>query len=752
MFKTNRFLTLAGMLVALVLPSSAQVNLEIGDLTLSPALFSGSNAVIQVPVFIEDMETLTRDNNGVRSITFTLEITGDTNIIVGGVTADVTVANAYIGTVLSAFEPGIRSPAIDLENSSGVPATPDATGLSIFNQATEGSGSAADFPLGDQTIGGAWSINNTFDGDRKRGFVVSGTPGAVIGTTTSGPILIAVLEMEILQGLDGMAAAQLMVSANNASPNYNFIQFDDPGPGDTIDVDFSYPTDYEGVVNFFEVPNCSGATVADDNGTASGSNIELNYEDITAGGNGGAITFTIPTGLAEQFVIAGTDGYSNTISATPGTTTLSIDTANDASPDDTVPSVSYTVTPQVEFPPMSGTFVSGTPCDITVSWAPTTCTAVFSPTPVLGGNTDLDVVVTNGRFNGADYGSVSLPGGGSVALTAPTASGNELTFDNVVSITGIDNGDVGTYEATVDGPGSNSSVCSDTLTLEPPENQTNCATLTAASIGSSVDITLAGNTGTVDFTVIYNGTTYDNLPAGVFNIPNIVGDVDEVVTRANGFDKMGNPTFDEVVCTLDYVTPTCDDTSQSPDSTVTPVDVGTVITLTLVTSGAVEATINGVPMTPDADPDTNNPVTWTATWTAVADETVTAVITNPDGETAECTWDIDINCIDPTIESVAPVGGVGITISGTPDCSYTVKVEDPTGGFNSYTVAVGPDGTGTLNIVVPADAVITVCQLGQVDATDTAFTVPTLGEWAMIAFVTLLMGAGVVFMRRQRAA
>ena len=750
MLKTNRLLILAGMLVALVLPSSAQVNLEIGDLTLSPSLFSGSNAIVQVPVFIEDMESLTRENNGVRSITFTLEITGDTNIIVGGVTANVTVANAYIGTAFTAFEPGIRSPGVDLTNASGSP-SPDATGLAIHNQATEG-GTAQDFPLGDLISGGTWTINNTFDGDRKRGFVVSGVPGAIIGTTTAGRILIAVLEFEVLQGLDGMAAAQLMVSANNANPNYNFIQFDDPGPGDTIDFDFSYPTDYESVINFFEVPTCSGATVADDNGSASGSSIAINYEDITAGGNGGAITFTIPTGLAEQFVISGTDGYMNTLSSTPGTTTLSIDTATDASPDDTAASVTYTITPEVEFPPMSGTFVSGTACEVSVSWAPTTCTATFDPTPILGGNTDLDVVVTNGRFNGADYGSVDLPGAGSVTLTAPVVAGNQLTFDAAVSIVGIDNADVGTYTANVDGPGTNTSTCSDVLTLEPPENQTNCATLTAAVIGGSVDITLAGNTGTVDFTVIYNGTTYDNLPAGVFNIPNIVGDEDEIITRANGFNSMGNPIFDEVVCTLDYVAPTCDDTSQSPDSTVTPVDVGTVITLTLVTSGAVEATIDGVPMTPGSDPDTNNPVTWTATHTAVADVTITAVITNPDGETANCTWDIDINCIDPVIISVAPVGGVGIVIGGTPDCAYTVKVTDPTGGFNSYDVTMGADGTGTLNIVIPADAIIEVCQLGQTTPTDAAFTVPTLGEWAMIAFITLLMGAGVVFMRRQRAA
>jgi hypothetical protein len=751
MSKTNRLLSLAGMLLALALPTSAQVNLEIGDLTLSPALFSGGNAIVQVPVFIEDMESLTRENNGVRSITFTLEITGDTNVIVGGVTANVTVANSYIGTLQAAFEPGIRTPGVDLENASGA-STPDASGLAIHNQATQGSGKAADFPLGDLNIGGNWAINNTFDGDRKRGFVVSGVPGAIIGTTTAGKILIAVLEFEVVSGLDGMATAQLIVEANNDNANYNFIQFDDPGPGDTIDFDFAYPAGYEGVISFFEVPTCSGATVADDNGAASGSNIAINYEDITAGGNGGALTFSIPTGLAEQFVVTGNDGYSNTIAATPGTTTLSIDTANDASPDDTAASVTYTITPQVEFPPMSGTFVSGTSCGVSVSWAPTTCTATFAPTPVLGGNTDLDVVVINGRFNGVDYGTVTLPDMSTVALVAPNAAGNSLTFDNVVSIVGIDNGDVGTYEADVDGPGTNSSMCSDVLTLEPPDNQTNCASLTAAVIGGSVDITLAGNTGTVDFTVIYDGTTYDNLPAGVFNIPGIVGDNDEIVTRANGFDMMGNPTFDEVICTLDYVAPTCDSTTQNPDSTVTPVDVGTVITLTLVTSGAVEATIDGAPMATADDPDSNNPVTWTATHVAVADATITAVITNPDGETANCTWDIDINCVDPVIVSVGPVGSVGIVISGTVDCTYTVSITDANGNVTNYDVTVGPGGTGTLNVVIPPDAIIEVGQNGLPIATDSAFTVPTLGEWGLIAFIALLMGAGVVYMRRQRVA
>lgn len=198
--------------------------------------------------------------------------------------------------------------------------------------------------------------------------------------------------------------------------------------------------------------------------------------------------------------------------------------------------------------------------------------------------------------------------------------------------------------------------------------------------------------------------------------------------------------------------PTCDMATQNPDSAVTPVDVGTVITLTLVTTNAVSATIDGVPMTavigtPGVDPV----ITWEATHVAVADVTLTAVVTDGGGAmtSAGCAWFIDISCDDPVIVSVAPVGGVGIVIGGTPDCTYTVRVTThASGSVVEYDVTVGPNGLGTLNIVVPADVWIEVGQQGFPQPTDSARTVPTLSQWGLMAFCLLLLGLGVYYKRR----
>lgn len=246
-----------------------------------------------------------------------------------------------------------------------------------------------------------------------------------------------------------------------------------------------------------------------------------------------------------------------------------------------------------------------------------------------------------------------------------------------------------------------------------PVNNVDCATdLAQGVIGGSVAMSLSG-TEVIDWTVIYNGTTYDNLPSGNFNLPNIVGDVDSITIRANGVDGMMNPIFDQEVCDIDYIPPSCGTASQNPDTSVTPVDPGTVVSLELDTTGAVSAEIDMVSMTPDVDPDSNNGVTWSASSTVLNDVTLDALITNPDGETTACSWTLDVNCVDPTlVEPLPSAGNTGITLTGTEFCRYDARIATPN-SCNVISISAGIGGNGTDNsFVMPSGPV--VVEVGQV--------------------------------------
>lgn len=193
-----------------------------------------------------------------------------------------------------------------------------------------------------------------------------------------------------------------------------------------------------------------------------------------------------------------------------------------------------------------------------------------------------------------------------------------------------------------------------------PVNTTDCAAITDADIGGSVDIPLSG-VDTTSFDVIYNGVTFADLPAGNFSLNNIVGDVQDVIIRAIG----ANPTdFDDVTCSLNFNPPTCIAT-QDPDSTVTPVDLGTVITLTLDTTNAISATVDGVPMTPSADPDVQFDVAWEATSTAISTEDLTGIGVNPNGDEVSCIWSINVINEPPTSPDITqPPSGAIVVIEG----------------------------------------------------------------------------------------
>jgi len=241
------------------------------------------------------------------------------------------------------------------------------------------------------------------------------------------------------------------------------------------------------------------------------------------------------------------------------------------------------------------------------------------------------------------------------------------------------------------------------IQVPPPTNTTNCALMTQADIDGSTDIPLSGDS-VADFTVIYNGTTYDNLPAGVFSLPSIVGDVQDVTIRANGTIN-GMPGFDETSCDIPYNLPTCS-ASQDPDTTVSPVDVGTVLTLTLNSTNAISTTVDSVPMTPDADPDSNFAVQWSASHTATVDTVLTSESTSPDGNTVQCSWTIDVNNAPPSAPVITnPPPGATVLIEGLPTDElipmWTASI-DPESDPLTYTWELATDASfSTVLLVVP---------------------------------------------------
>jgi hypothetical protein len=755
----NRFKTLLmGMLIVASVGTTfgQTIDFVIEDLTVDPGALVAASC-LQIPLLINDNLTGGRE---LKDLTFTVEISGDTGIISGGITADMLVANAFgAGATFT----GITNPGSDLMNVNSTP-TPACT--SIFNQATEGSGPAINFAMG--AANGTWFINNNGGGvGRKSGFVIN-FGGLTIHDTVQGQdTLIGVLEIPIMAS---PGPSQLMVTAtsNGVVADANIYTFDDGTDEDgnraLVQEDLGL-ANAVGIINIFQPEDCAGATVADTQGAGNGANIQINYLDPMAGGVGGEVTFTMPhSANVDQITITGTDGFNTTIPATGTQTMLTINTQGDGSPAVSSSSVTYSIVYEIEFPPMSGTFVAGMACPVTVSWAPTTCTVVCDPQPPVFGNpVAIDVTMTNAvwdavnsRFGVLTSDAVNWPG--DIDLTAPTVVGNTLTFDDAYTIAAAGANDIGTYSTSSTGPGvGNTSNCSHLLVLGAPENNIVCATdiTSPVMIGGTATIQLNGNnvvTWRIDYgafndTVPGTDTTYDLMP--------ILGNVTSVTITAEGFDTMGNPDSDPVTCVLDFADPVCLATTQNPDSTVTPVDVGTPITLTLVTTGAVSATIDGAPMAVTSGVvNMDNQITWEATHVAVIDTVITAVITNPDGTTQQCTWIIDINCVDPEIISVAPVGQTGITISGTDGCAYDVSIIDSTGFCVVISIPVGASGTGTNTTqVIPPDATIQVGQQGAGCGgivSDQIRTVPTLGEWAMIAFVMLLMATGVVIMRRRR--
>ncbi|MCB1042799.1 MAG: hypothetical protein KDC35_07660 [Acidobacteria bacterium] len=726
--------------------SGTSMSLSIGDLTVSPSSFPAGGCV-QVPILINDPNGPT----DLRDVTFTVEITGDTGIIAGGITTEMAVGNAFTAGSLS----GITNPATNLTNNNSGTGTPTCT--VTYNQATEGQGPAINFLAGNGNAN--WFINNNQGAvGRKQGFVIN-LAGLSIGSTAANTDhLLAVLVIPIIAN-PGNAQLIITPTSNSVVTDANVYSYDD-GTEVLVSADLDLSTG-PGFVNIIGVPDCSGVTITDNAGVPPKTRgpLGINYLDPMAGGVGGDLLFTMPnTSSVDQITVMGSDGFSTTIPSGGATTLLSINTQGDGSPSAAQSSIVYTITYEVEFPIKSGNFVGGVPCVETVAWNPATCNVVFDAMPVVGGNTNADVTLTNAVWDGTRFGLLTGPNALSVNLTAPSVSGLDLFFDNAAALMNLSASHVGTYNVSGSGPGvGNNIACSAVLGLQCPTNNVTCPT-TLATLGGMVTVNLVGS-DVLDWDITYNGvTTNVPGPTPTFDVGPIVASAMTITITANGVDAMGVPCSETVVCTLDYVAPTCDSVTQNPDSTVTPVDIGTVITLTLVSSGANQATINGVPMTPTVGmPGTDNTITWDATHVAVMDTVITALITGPDGDTAQCMWVIDVACVDPTFVVEPPIGQTGIAISGDDGCTYTVRVSPPGSPSFQFDMTVVAGGMATDNtVVVTPNTLYEVGQQSIPVVTDSFMTgaipVPTLGTLGLILLTITLAIMALALNHRRKVA
>lgn len=725
-----------------------ELTLRFQDITLDPSNFT-SGQCVQIGAYIENTGATTYDLN---ALTLRVMISDPQNLIAGsGVDENMIHSQFMQETTVS---PGLASPFSGFATAGITADALDACngGFNPVTEATQGS-DPAEFAARTGTAPFLNAYNNNGGGDQ--GIVVTAGSGMV--TMNPGDVLlIMVLQVPIV---DSPGNGKITVT-------YNVGDVDITGA--RAPLAYTLPAGYEGEILVFDTADCTDAgnfVVATDNtnnantvSTSGGSTASLgiDYLNPTAPSVDLDVNYEANVSMIQ---VVGNDGYDSGQVAVDGTSpdTFTVSPTNQ----DTEYTITYFV-PDVA----RGGDVPGTPCTVDVSMNATSCTLNWTNNGIGGANSVLTLTLTNAEPSGGVWAEIDVPDGATgladpIQVVDGMITGNDgtntITFE-VINQSIPDGSWAGNYSVSGNQnfAGTAGTGCSDSLGFVCP---TNNATLAGqGTIGGTVTVNLTGDDA-LDWDITYNGVT-TNVPGdtATFDVTPITGNATTITVVANGVGPDAQPCSDTVVLPIDYVAPSCTSATQNPDSTVTPVDVGTVITLTLVTEGATSASINGTPMTPTAGtPGTDNQITWEATYTAVADEVVTADIENPDGEGdsgagVACQWTIDINCIEPTLVSVGEVGRTGVTVSGTDGCTYTVTVVDFDGNVvDQFNVTVGAGGLGTDNTwTILPDVYLYVGQLGQtVTSGPFLLSVPTLGEWAMIAFIGLLMIAGLGVMRRR---
>lgn len=233
-----RALLLAPVATALATVAAAGglVELRLGAVSLGPEGFESASCV-QIPVFLLDSEA----GRDLRSLRFTIDLSGDVDIIQGGIAAPVLVANGFSDELPT----GLTVPGTDLVNINGAP-TPSC--MLIHNRATANQGDAVDFFDGADNLDLSWSINNDLGSEgRKQGYAIDGIAGNSIATLLMDtPLLVAVLELPIVAD-PGDALLVVSATPNSIVTGGNAYTWDDNGSS------IEHPLDVNDAVGFVQI-------------------------------------------------------------------------------------------------------------------------------------------------------------------------------------------------------------------------------------------------------------------------------------------------------------------------------------------------------------------------------------------------------------------------------------------------------------------------------------------------------------------
>jgi hypothetical protein len=425
----------------------------------------GGPFCVQVPLILEDL----RPDRGAQSLTdlyYTVTISDPGNVIVGGVTTEMLIANAWAPEGSGTGTLGIASPPFDLANADPVTYPSPACG-DAYNPATQG-GNPIDFPAG--TGNGIWTIDNDLDGTGYKRAAITTGDGTPLGDYQERT-LVGVLEIPVTDML-GVSAIGINVRSTFDSTDpqgfYGRLETTKGSTANNIPIPglITGSNDADAVFLTIDRVDCDEAavTVRDEVSGESymaGEAAMLEYRDPAVGGKGGRVTFTMnhPDGGFDRIQLTA-DGVDYAIAPTGSQTTFSLNTADDGWPPADAFFSNYTIQYQREFPVASGNFYSGTTCFGSAQWKSPECMVVFNPGENVTSGTpvSVDVVLFNARLDGGSYGvlETTAGGGGMIAdLTIPsTANGATLTFLNVYEIPSAAVADNGTYFVTFNAAGN----------------------------------------------------------------------------------------------------------------------------------------------------------------------------------------------------------------------------------------------------------------------------------------------------------
>lgn len=203
------------------------IQLVLDDMVVDSENFTQSGC-LQVPIYIVDPA----QNRDLVLLSFTLDITGNTEIIAGGVTGDMLVVNSFFNV---GDPSGITNPPTPLVNQANLFDQPDCGSGVIFNPATQNTGPAADFYVG--TGLGSWAVNNNRDGNGRKFALVFNPSANSMGQTLAGQrLLVGVLVIPIIAN-PGAARLNITATPEAVFPSGNAFSWTNASPEDAAEAD-----------------------------------------------------------------------------------------------------------------------------------------------------------------------------------------------------------------------------------------------------------------------------------------------------------------------------------------------------------------------------------------------------------------------------------------------------------------------------------------------------------------------------------